>query len=162
MTNGEVLNSWKEIATYLGRGVRTVQRWERDLDLPVRRPRGKHRSAVIAIKEDLDLWLRTPHYEAGVEGDVRKIHIKAEVHARLLRNTETLLARTAILLENSNRLKKQVGRAILIATLRKQTQEMKAGVSRALDIAAALQGGGGDDSTVKTIILGVPENPAQG
>ena len=33
------LNTWKEIATYMGRGVRTVQRWERELGLPVRRPR---------------------------------------------------------------------------------------------------------------------------
>lgn len=31
------LNSWKEIATFLGRGVRTVQRWERELQLPVHR-----------------------------------------------------------------------------------------------------------------------------
>lgn len=28
--NAEVLNSWKEIARYLGRGVRTVQRWDAD------------------------------------------------------------------------------------------------------------------------------------
>lgn len=55
---GVVLNSWKEIASYLGRGVRTVQRYERDLGLPVRRPRGKSRSAVIAMPEDLDKWLR--------------------------------------------------------------------------------------------------------
>jgi hypothetical protein len=56
-----VLNSWKEIATYLGRGVRTVQRWEAELQLPVRRPRGKNRSAVIAFREELDQWLsRTP------------------------------------------------------------------------------------------------------
>jgi hypothetical protein len=56
-----VLNSWKEIATYLGRGVRTVQRWEAELQLPVHRPRGKNRSAVIAFREELDQWLsRTP------------------------------------------------------------------------------------------------------
>lgn len=56
-----VLNSWKEIASYLGRGVRTVQRYEHELGLPVRRPRGKSRSAVIALTSDLDLWLkRTP------------------------------------------------------------------------------------------------------
>jgi hypothetical protein len=30
----EVLNFWKEIAEYLHRGIRTVQRWERDLKLP--------------------------------------------------------------------------------------------------------------------------------
>jgi hypothetical protein len=58
-TTASVLNSWKEIASYLGRGVRTVQRYERELALPVRRPRGTSRSAVIALREELDAWLRT-------------------------------------------------------------------------------------------------------
>ena len=31
------LNGWKEIAGFLGKGVRTVQRWERELGLPVHR-----------------------------------------------------------------------------------------------------------------------------
>lgn len=53
----DVLNSWKEIAAYLKRGVRTVQRWEADLGLPVRRPRGISRSAVIAVPSDIDQWL---------------------------------------------------------------------------------------------------------
>lgn len=53
----EVLNSWKEIAEYLDRGIRTVQRWERDLRLPVRRPRGRRRSAVLALPKELDAWL---------------------------------------------------------------------------------------------------------
>lgn len=53
-----VLNSWKEIATYLGRGVRTVQRWETELRLPVHRPRAKNRSAVLAFREELEDWLR--------------------------------------------------------------------------------------------------------
>ena len=53
-----ILNSWKEIANYLGRGVRTVQRWERDLGLPVHRPKGKDRSAVLAFPEELDKWLQ--------------------------------------------------------------------------------------------------------
>ena len=52
-----ILNSWKEIARYLGRGVRTVQRWERDLGLPVRRPHGRDRSTVLALAEELDHWL---------------------------------------------------------------------------------------------------------
>lgn len=60
----DVLNSWKEIASYLGRGVRTVQRWEHDLAMPVRRPRAKSRSAVIALPAELDAWLRTaPQHE---------------------------------------------------------------------------------------------------
>ena len=53
----EILNSWKEIARYLDRGVRTVQRWERELHLPVRRPRGKRRSAVLALRREIDAWL---------------------------------------------------------------------------------------------------------
>ena len=45
----DLLNSWKEIAAYMGRGVRTLQRWERDLALPVRRL-GKERTIVGAQK----------------------------------------------------------------------------------------------------------------
>lgn len=56
--HGQILNSWKEIASHLGRGVRTVQRWEH-LGLPVRRPRGKSRSAVIALADEIDAWLRS-------------------------------------------------------------------------------------------------------
>ncbi|HEX2330899.1 MAG TPA: hypothetical protein VHN74_19400 [Candidatus Angelobacter sp.] len=54
----DVLSSWKEIACYLNRGVRTVQRWEAELQMPVRRPRGKTRSAVIAMRSELDAWLK--------------------------------------------------------------------------------------------------------
>jgi hypothetical protein len=56
--NPELLQSWKEIATYLGCGVRTVQRYELNLRLPVRRVAGKRRSSVLALKGDLDSWLR--------------------------------------------------------------------------------------------------------
>src|SRR5437588_795989 len=59
MYNGdssELLNSWKEIAAYLHRGVRTVQRWESELDLPGRRPSGRSRSAVMAMRSELDEW----------------------------------------------------------------------------------------------------------
>jgi len=54
----DLLSSWKEIANYLHRGIRTVQRWEVELGLPVRRPAGKRRSAVIAFRAELDEWLR--------------------------------------------------------------------------------------------------------
>lgn len=53
-----VLNSWKEIAAYLRRGLRTVQRWESELDLPIRRPLGRRRGPVMAFPEELDEWLR--------------------------------------------------------------------------------------------------------
>ena len=53
-----VLSCWKDIARYLGKGVRTVQRWEREFELPVRRPKGANcKSAVVADPRDLDAWL---------------------------------------------------------------------------------------------------------
>ncbi|HEX3661168.1 MAG TPA: hypothetical protein VHU89_07030 [Acidobacteriaceae bacterium] len=52
-----VLTSWKDIAQYMGKGVRTVQRWEQDFGLPVRRPRGSNKKAILARPSDLDAWV---------------------------------------------------------------------------------------------------------
>jgi len=69
-SSGEILNSWKQVAAYLGRGTRTVQRWEHDLGLPVRRPRGKSRSAIMALRRDLDAWVRnSPQINQTRNGD---------------------------------------------------------------------------------------------
>jgi hypothetical protein len=55
-----LLTCWKDIANYLGKGVRTVQRWEQEFGLPVFRPNGAdHKSAVIAHTKDLDEWLES-------------------------------------------------------------------------------------------------------
>jgi hypothetical protein len=51
------MTSWKEIAAYLGKSVRTVQRWEQELALPVRRPRVTDKNVVIAIREELEVWV---------------------------------------------------------------------------------------------------------
>jgi hypothetical protein len=51
------LTGWKDIASYLGKGVRTVQRYEGELGLPVRRPAGKPRGSVVATKAELDAWV---------------------------------------------------------------------------------------------------------
>jgi hypothetical protein len=51
------LNGWKEIANYLGKGVRTVQRYERTLALPVRRPSGRSGGSVMATPAELDDWV---------------------------------------------------------------------------------------------------------
>lgn len=53
------LNSWKEIATFLGRGVRTVQRWERELQLPIHRIGNGPRSPVYALIPELNFWITT-------------------------------------------------------------------------------------------------------
>ena len=55
----EVFSGWKEIARYLGKSVRTVQRHERELGLPVRRVSGNRKGSVVAAKSDLDLWLKS-------------------------------------------------------------------------------------------------------
>ena len=53
------LTSWKEIAQYLGKGVRTVQRWEEHDGLPVRRPSGHDSGVVLAFADERDRWLRS-------------------------------------------------------------------------------------------------------
>ncbi|MEK7409374.1 MAG: hypothetical protein AAB225_30280, partial [Acidobacteriota bacterium] len=52
----ERLESWKEIAVYLNRDTRTVQRWEHDKGLPVHRLPGGSRAGVYALKSELDAW----------------------------------------------------------------------------------------------------------
>jgi hypothetical protein len=56
-STGQVLTSWKEIAAYMGKGVRTVQRWEAEMELPVRRP-AADRHIVLAFPAELDTWAR--------------------------------------------------------------------------------------------------------
>jgi hypothetical protein len=53
----EILGGWKEIANYLGKGVRTVQRYECELGLPIRRPAGRSTGSVIATKAEIDAWI---------------------------------------------------------------------------------------------------------
>lgn len=59
VTGTDTLVGWKQIANYLGKGVRTVQRYERALGLPVHRPAGKSAAAVFANKSELDNWIMT-------------------------------------------------------------------------------------------------------
>jgi hypothetical protein len=51
------LDSWKEIAEYLGRDVRTAIRWEKERDLPVHRVPGGVRQAVFAYSAEIDSWM---------------------------------------------------------------------------------------------------------
>lgn len=55
---GRVLRGWKEIAAYMGSGVRTAQRWEQKYALPVHRPAAKLRSCVISSPSELDAWVQ--------------------------------------------------------------------------------------------------------
>jgi hypothetical protein len=53
----DILNGWKEIAGYVGRDTRTVERWEKLRGLPVRRVPGAGRATVYALITELDEWL---------------------------------------------------------------------------------------------------------
>jgi len=50
------LASWKEIAAYLRREVRTVIRWEKERGLPVHRVPGGQGGSVFAFADELDRW----------------------------------------------------------------------------------------------------------
>src|SRR6266700_6395320 len=53
---GRRLESWKEIAAYLGRDVTTVRRWERREGLPVYRILHSKLGSVYAYTTELDAW----------------------------------------------------------------------------------------------------------
>ncbi|GAC1620688.1 MAG: hypothetical protein PVS2B2_18590 [Candidatus Acidiferrum sp.] len=50
------LDSWKEIASYLNRNVRTVQRWEMLEQLPIHRHTHLKNESVYAFKSEVDAW----------------------------------------------------------------------------------------------------------
>ena len=50
-------DGWGEIASFLGRGIRTVRRWEKDAALPVRRLFRGHRCPVYAYRNELAAWV---------------------------------------------------------------------------------------------------------
>ncbi len=111
-----VLSSWKDIARYLGKGVRTVQRWERHLGLPVRRPIGaSQKSAVLLYRGDVDAWLATRFSARGLE----KSEAQADQSSRTARSTLREGIRTAHELRTANhRLTEQITASIRLLTER--------------------------------------------
>jgi len=61
------LDSWKSIAAYLDREVRTVQRWAVSRCLPVHHLPGGAKPRVFALKSEIDSWLKSagPELPAG-------------------------------------------------------------------------------------------------
>jgi tetratricopeptide (TPR) repeat protein len=56
---GRRLDSWKEIAAYLGKVERTVKRWDAGRGLPIHRVPGGGRASVYAYTAELDKWLKS-------------------------------------------------------------------------------------------------------
>lgn len=114
-----VLTSWKEIAAHLGKSIRTVQRWERELDLPVRRPDRRRSGIVLADPAELDSWLhrqacllgatvrtedtprglsrehvaRTRQLTQVMQVTIRSLEANCEANQRICRNIQTLRER---------------------------------------------------------------------
>jgi len=77
------INSWKEIAAYLGVTVRTAQRWEAEWGLPVRRD-GGGRGRVAADSAELDRWKQSVLAKAAFWASPRFLGICAGISTVLL------------------------------------------------------------------------------
>lgn len=64
-----VLSGWKQVARYSDAGVRTVQRYERESGLPIRRPAGNLRGSVFAVEAELRDWVVTREKRSGPKPD---------------------------------------------------------------------------------------------
>ena len=71
---GSRLDSWKEIAAYLKRDIRTAQRWEKSEGLPVHRHQHDERGTAFAYSGEIDRWLeaRTLRTNGSVESSTRR------------------------------------------------------------------------------------------
>jgi len=93
-SSNQELNSWKEIASHLERGVRTVQRWESELGLPVRLTGRGKRGAVYALVSELDLWRVTSGAVVGKEldpGSERAAGSAVEESRRLMSSVQSMV-----------------------------------------------------------------------
>src|SRR5215813_10058863 len=61
------LDSWKEIAAFLRRDVRTVQRWEKKEGLPVHRHQHDKLGSVYAYAAEVSQWFNTRQQSAPAE-----------------------------------------------------------------------------------------------
>lgn len=111
-----ILNGWKEIANHLGRGVRTVQRWEQ-FGLPVRRPKGTDRSAVLALSEELDAWVKrcathvngAPDFHEGMDRLTFKVQRIQELMQQVRAERQELSERTRQLRSGMQELRQRFG-----------------------------------------------------
>ncbi|HYN10088.1 MAG TPA: VCBS repeat-containing protein [Vicinamibacterales bacterium] len=61
-----MLTSWKAVARFFDRDVRTVQRWEKEEGLPVHRHSHRRQSSVYAFPNELEAWWRERGSRAAV------------------------------------------------------------------------------------------------
>lgn len=141
MKESAILNSWKEISNYIGRGVRTVQRWEKDFGLPVRRPCGHLRGSVFATKSDVDEWLKTRAARTAISAEVVSTKVNPYFTHVQLAGFDTFQKRADRLQQQCESMRR--GFATLASTLartqslRQEMRALSAGGSSAPESAAS-------------------------
>ncbi len=61
------LNGWSDVARHVGKSIRTAQRWEKDLGLPVHRITTPNGDLVYAFRTEVDAWARNRDTKATGE-----------------------------------------------------------------------------------------------
>jgi DNA repair exonuclease SbcCD ATPase subunit len=84
-----ILTSWKEVARYVGKGVRTVQRWERHMGFPIRRPNPGSKGVVIAVGEEIDRWVGSQGRQCSCDSESELAALRNRV-AKLQAENENL------------------------------------------------------------------------
>jgi len=118
---GHHLDSWKEIAAYVNRNVRTAQRWEKTEGLPVHRHRHERASSVSACREEIDRWQK------------QRLHVSDEIAVKQ-RELETLIEKLRMAL-----LVKRMREALATALEVHEPKNLFA--SRPQDVLAAAEDG---------------------
>jgi tetratricopeptide (TPR) repeat protein len=95
---GRRLDSWKEIAAFFGRDERTVRRWEKENELPVRRIPGSAKGRVFAYEGELREWLTSTPLAEEKTSEVKGselVSIQSELHAPILSKLVPFVAKWA-------------------------------------------------------------------
>jgi TolB-like protein/Flp pilus assembly protein TadD len=119
------LDSWKEIAAYLKRGITTVQRWERTEGLPVHRLAHAKAGSVYAFRRELDEWwaVRSAKLDAlEPAADDAPVDVELPPRSPSRRTAAAVLAGVALLgvvaaYVSSTRVPSPAGRRIMLAVL---------------------------------------------
>jgi hypothetical protein len=77
------LDSWKAIASYVGRSVRTAQRWEKEEHLPVWRHPHLEGSSVYGLKTEIDEWRKSRSLAASWSAESESALHRADTPGQL-------------------------------------------------------------------------------
>ncbi len=109
-TQADVVSGWKDIATYLGKAVRTVQRYEMEAGLPIRRPSRRNLGSVLATKQELDAWVKASPLRHTFELSRTRSEGSREAFVDLKKN----VAETRRLREEMHGLRDELSRSVEI------------------------------------------------